>query len=158
MEGQENFWEYEGFFPEFLQMSSCVVFWRKKSKSDVFRQSVSFITQIEQSCRNIFARIFRDFAKIFRDFARIFDTSKLLGLRLYPLHPRLLHYWRKVRPSHGSAMFCGRKGLVNGVCISAASTQNNHMQSMSISLSHGELTLSAAMGTDQRTLVTVVWL
>jgi len=46
-----------------------------------------------------FARIFREFAQIFResdqilrDFARIFNKSKLLWVRLYPLHPRLLHH------------------------------------------------------------------
>ena len=37
-------------------------------------------------CRNICARIFCYFARIFR-FARIVDKSKLLGVRLHPLHP-----------------------------------------------------------------------
>jgi len=47
----------------------------------------------------IFARIFKDFAKAFTDFvqicadfARIFTKSKLLWVRLHPLHPRLLHH------------------------------------------------------------------
>jgi len=39
-----------------------------------------------------FVRIFRDFANIFRDFARIFNKSKLLGVHLHPLNPRLLHH------------------------------------------------------------------
>jgi len=41
-----------------------------------------------------FAQISPDFAQIFRDFARIFIKSKLLGVRLHPLQPRLLHHWR----------------------------------------------------------------
>jgi len=32
------------------------------------------------------------FARIFRDFDQSFDKSKLLGMRLHPLHPRLLHH------------------------------------------------------------------
>jgi len=32
------------------------------------------------------------FAQIFRAFAQIFYISKLLGVPLYLLHPRLLHY------------------------------------------------------------------
>jgi len=46
-----------------------------------------------QTLGAIFAQIFRDFAKIFRDFARIFNKSKLLGVPLHPLNPRLLHHW-----------------------------------------------------------------
>jgi len=38
-----------------------------------------------------FAQTFRDFAQISRDFAHIFDKSKLLGVQLHTLHPRLLH-------------------------------------------------------------------
>jgi len=37
-------------------------------------------------------KIFRYFAQISMDFARIFTKSKLLGVRLHPLHPRLLHH------------------------------------------------------------------
>jgi len=40
-----------------------------------------------------FAQICLDFARIFKVFARIFTKSKLLGVRLHPLHPRLLHHW-----------------------------------------------------------------
>ena len=47
----------------------------------------------------IFAQIFRDFpwifkdcVLVFRDFSRIFDKSKLLRLRLHPIHPCLLHH------------------------------------------------------------------
>jgi len=43
------------------------------------------------------AQIFRDFVKVFRDFAQIFTKSKLLGVRLHPLHHRLLHQWRRQR-------------------------------------------------------------
>jgi len=32
-------------------------------------------------------------AWIFRDFAQIFNKSNLLGVRLHPLHPQLLHHW-----------------------------------------------------------------
>ena len=42
-----------------------------------------------------FAQIFRDFVQIFGNFAQIFDRSNLLGVRLHPLHPRLLHYWSR---------------------------------------------------------------
>ena len=59
----------------------------KKSNSDVFDQSVSLITKIEQSCLNICAQLFRDFVQYYRDFARIFDKSKLLWVCL---HPQLL--------------------------------------------------------------------
>jgi len=31
------------------------------------------------------------FARILGDFSQIFTNSKLLGVRLHPLHPRLLH-------------------------------------------------------------------
>jgi len=46
-----------------------------------------------------FAQIFSDFAKVFTDFAqtsldfsRSFTKSKLLFVRLQPLHPRPLHH------------------------------------------------------------------
>jgi len=39
----------------------------------------------------IFSQISTDFTRIFRDFAQIFTKSKLWGVRLQPLHPRLLH-------------------------------------------------------------------
>ena len=58
-------------------------FFEKKSNSEVFHQSASLITQIEQICRNIYVRIFRNFA-------RILDKSKLLGVFL---HTHLLHHW-----------------------------------------------------------------
>jgi len=32
-----------------------------------------------------------DFAQISTDFARIFTKAKVFGVRLHPLHPRLLH-------------------------------------------------------------------
>jgi len=60
--------------------SSDVFFWRKKSNSDVFDQSVSLIAQIDQRCRN-------NCAQIFRDFSRIFDKSKRFGVRFHLLHP-----------------------------------------------------------------------
>jgi len=65
------------------KMSSCVLWRRKKSNWDVFRQSVSFITQWEQRCRNIYAQICRIFS-LFSEICRIFDKSKLLGVHLYP--------------------------------------------------------------------------
>jgi len=60
----------------------------KKSNLEFFAQSVSFITQWERRCRNICARIFRNFS-------RIFDKSKLLGVRLHPLH-HWLFVWKTV--------------------------------------------------------------
>jgi len=50
-----------------------------------------------------FTRIFRSFAQIFRDFAQIFDKSELLGVRLHPLHPCLLHHCILQRTSCSSA-------------------------------------------------------
>jgi len=38
------------------------------------------------------AQISIDFAWIFRDFAQIFTKSIHLGVRLHPLHPRLIHH------------------------------------------------------------------
>jgi len=45
-----------------------------------------------RNCRE-FAKVFTDFARIFRDFNRVSTKSKLLGVRLHHLHPRLLHHW-----------------------------------------------------------------
>ena len=39
----------------------------------------------------IFAQIFREFQQVIRDFSRIYTKSKLLGVRLHPLHPHLQH-------------------------------------------------------------------
>jgi len=39
-----------------------------------------------------FTQICIDFARMFKDFAQIFNISKLLGVRLHPLHPHLLHH------------------------------------------------------------------
>ena len=39
-----------------------------------------------------FAQILRGFAQVFRDFARIFNKSKHFGVRLHPLHLRLLNH------------------------------------------------------------------
>ena len=39
-----------------------------------------------------FSQISTDFSRIFRYFAWIFNKSKLLGVCLHPLHPRLLHH------------------------------------------------------------------
>jgi len=38
-----------------------------------------------------FVEVFRNFARILQDFAWIFTKSKLLGVRLHPLRPCLLH-------------------------------------------------------------------
>ena len=38
-----------------------------------------------------FAQIFREFSKIVQDFSRILNKPKLLGVRLHPVYPRLLH-------------------------------------------------------------------
>ena len=61
---------FDGIFREFAQ---------------IFKDFVKVLTD--------FGQISTDFARIFRDFARIFTNSKLLGVHLYPLHPRLLHHW-----------------------------------------------------------------
>jgi len=39
-----------------------------------------------------FAQNLKDFAQIFRDFVYVFNKSKLLGVRLHPLYPRLVHH------------------------------------------------------------------
>jgi len=44
-----------------------------------------------------FAKVFTRFAQISTDFARIFIKSKVLGVQLHPLHPRLLHQCRVVQ-------------------------------------------------------------
>ena len=38
-----------------------------------------------------FSKIVQDFSRIFRDFSRILNKPKLLGVRLHPVYPRLLH-------------------------------------------------------------------
>jgi len=38
-----------------------------------------------------FVKVFRDFALVLKDCARSFTKSKLLGVCLHSLHPRLLH-------------------------------------------------------------------
>jgi len=63
----------------------------KKLPSFVVLQSWAPLFE-EKTLDAIFSRIFRDFVKIVRNFARIFDKSKLLGVRLHPLHHRLLHH------------------------------------------------------------------
>ena len=47
-----------------------------------------------------FAQNLKDFAQIFRDFVYVFNKSKLLGVRLHPLYPRLVHHWVKYRRYH----------------------------------------------------------
>jgi len=54
--------------------------------TQIFRESYTVLRD--------FARILEDFAQVLWDFARIFTKSKLLGVRLHPLHLRPLHQWR----------------------------------------------------------------
>ena len=51
------------------------IFWSQTAFGAIFAQIFRY-----------FAWNFRDFAQIFRNFTRIFDKSKLLGVRLHPLH------------------------------------------------------------------------
>jgi len=44
-----------------------------------------------QTTYSSFAKVFTHFAQMSTDFAWIFTKSKFLGVRLNPLHPRLLH-------------------------------------------------------------------
>jgi len=46
-----------------------------------------------QSTSSVCAEIFTLFSEISTDFAQIFTKSKLLGVRLHPLHSRPLHHW-----------------------------------------------------------------
>ena len=46
-----------------------------------------------QSTCSDFAKVFTHFAQISTDFTQIFTKSKVLGVRLHPLHPCLLHQW-----------------------------------------------------------------
>jgi len=62
-------------------------------KDDLQKKSaLSFWVQFLwiQTTYNSFAKVFTHFAQISTDFALIFTKSKLLGVRLHPLHPRLL--------------------------------------------------------------------
>jgi len=102
-------------------------YWRKKSNSDVFSQSVSFITQWKQWCQNIFAQILRDLA-------RIFDRPKFSCVRF--LQHRLLHHcvWspvlsinKRLRLSekklkhflslltHQNIIFCNRLAILSAI-------------------------------------------
>jgi len=79
--------------PEKLFFIFCGLFFgvtSKKWSSLVFLQTLGAI--FAQIFRD-FALIFKSFVRIFRDYAQIFNKSKLLGMRLHPLHPRLLHHW-----------------------------------------------------------------
>ena len=60
-----------------------------------------------------FAQISTDFARIFRDFARIFTKSKHLGVRFQPLHPRLLHHWKR-SITHAIVGFTLASGWIRG--------------------------------------------
>jgi len=62
--------------------------WSQTMLGAIFAQIFRDFTEIFGD----FVWIFRDFAKIFRDFASVFNKSKLLGGRLHPLHPHLLHH------------------------------------------------------------------
>jgi len=42
-----------------------------------------------QKLDDAFRTIIRDFAQILKDFSQTFDKSKVLWVRLHPLHPRL---------------------------------------------------------------------
>ena len=57
----------------------------KKRSSCVFMQTLGAIFWSQTTLGDIFTRIFRAFAQIF-------SKSKLLGLRLQPLHPHLQHH------------------------------------------------------------------
>jgi len=65
------------------------IFWSQTTLGAIFARIFRDIALIFRD----FAWIFRNFVQIFRDFARTFDKSKLLGVRLHPLHPRLLHHY-----------------------------------------------------------------
>ena len=56
----------------------------------VFREFAHIFGDFVKVFRD-FAQISTHFARILRDFVRIFTKSKLLRVRLNPLHPRLLH-------------------------------------------------------------------
>jgi len=50
---------------------------------------------LQRFCMDLqgFCSHFQGYAQIFRYFVRIFDESKLLGVRLHPMQPCLLHLW-----------------------------------------------------------------
>jgi len=84
------------FFGSHTKKVFMCIMKKKMSNSDVFRQSVSFITQWEQRCRNIRAQILRDFFPYFQRFCPDFWRIKTFGGALvFPLHPRLLHHCLK---------------------------------------------------------------
>jgi len=47
-----------------------------------------------------------DLARIFRHFPRIFNKSKLLGVHLHPLYPRLIHHSRAWQSHAHPAPIC----------------------------------------------------
>jgi len=83
------------------ERSSCVflqrlgiMFWSPTTVCAIFDQHFREFVKIFRDFAWIFrdfAHIFKDFAQTFRYFVRIFDESKLLGVRLHPMQPCLLH-------------------------------------------------------------------
>ena len=55
---------------------------------------------------HIFGSLIR-FSEILPRFSRIFTKSKLLGVRLHPLHPRLLHQWLNLLQGRNQLIFSG---------------------------------------------------
>ena len=54
-----------------------------------------------------FSGILWRFSEILPRFSRIFTKSKLLGVRLHPLHPRLLHQWLNLLQGCNQLIFSG---------------------------------------------------
>jgi len=108
--GASKFWEVQRIFarispnlPENLFCNFCLQNFSHKDHENLFfgvtsikglhllfcKRWVSFLPGLSGTL----PRYLGIFFWIFRDFAQIFDKSKLLGMRLNPLHPRPLHYW-----------------------------------------------------------------
>jgi len=83
------------FFGSHTEKGLHVSYGEEKSQIQTYFDSQSHSSHNENKVvEKSVPTFFRDFFRLFRDFARIFDKSKHLGLRLYPLHPRLLHHCR----------------------------------------------------------------
>ena len=94
--GAGKVWGFEEFFPEFPQTSRKVfvlLFSLKKKIIKTFIEMTSKEKVLMWFCKRwepFFTnqtRLGAIFARIFRDFVQLFNKSKLLGVRLHPLHP-----------------------------------------------------------------------
>ena len=117
--GAGKVWGFEEFFPEFPQTSRKVfvlLFSLKKKIIKTFIEMTSKEKVLMWFCKRwepFFTnqtRLGAIFARIFRDFVQLFNKSKLLGVRLHPLHPAsytTASQWLSLATSGGIMRFFG---------------------------------------------------